>query len=233
MPRHCLVFIGFSLLDRTEGAVLSLGFFMKNGSDSAKSSETGTPITKGMDCQLRWWRVSFWTMAVVLGFFHTWANHHYLINADAMSYLDIADAYLRGDWHAAINSYWSPLYSWLIALALLIVNPSSYWKFSVLHLANFAIYLLALWSFDFLIHELIRFNRKRRSELLGDTLVSIPDWAWLALGYPLFIWSSIYLIGISQESPDLLMAGLLYLACGFLLLIRHQRDSWISLMWLG
>jgi hypothetical protein len=28
--------------------------------------------------------------------------------ADGISYLDIGDAYWRGDWHMAINAFWSP-----------------------------------------------------------------------------------------------------------------------------
>jgi hypothetical protein len=31
---------------------------------------------------------------------------------------DIGDAYVRGDWHSAVNAYWSPLYSWFLGLAL-------------------------------------------------------------------------------------------------------------------
>ena len=32
--------------------------------------------------------------------------------SDGVSYLDIGDAYFRGDWKAAVNAYWSPVYSW-------------------------------------------------------------------------------------------------------------------------
>lgn len=36
------------------------------------------------------------------------------INADGISYISIARRYLAGDWYAAVNSYWSPMYSWLL-----------------------------------------------------------------------------------------------------------------------
>jgi hypothetical protein len=39
------------------------------------------------------------------------------IGPDSRSYSEIARAYLRHDWAMAINAYWSPLYSWLIAIA--------------------------------------------------------------------------------------------------------------------
>lgn len=206
---------------------------MKDTRNLIKPTETETPITEGRNRRLRWLEIGFWLMAFVLGFLHVWAEHHYLTNADAMSYLDIAEAYLRRDWHTAVNAYWSPLYSWLIALALLVVKPSSYWKFAVVHLVNFAIYLFALGCFGFLIHELVRLHRSLRGELLAASLVILPDWALVALGYSLFIWSTLYLIIVPEESPDMLVASLVYLACGILLRIRRQPSSWVSFVFLG
>ncbi len=171
-------------------------------------------------------------MAVVLGFCHVWADHHYLTNADAMSYLDIAEAYLRKDWHTAVSAYWSPLYSWFIALALL-AKPSPYWKFVVVHLVNFAIYLFALGCFRFLIHELVHLNRDRKDELFATGIVMLPGWALVAIGYPLFIWSTLYLMSIAVESPDLLIGAAVYLACGLLLRIRRQPMSWVPFALLG
>lgn len=177
--------------------------------------------------------VAFGLVAVVLGFCHVWADHHYLSNADAMSYMDIAEAYLRRDWQTAVNAYWSPLYSWLIAVALLVVRPSSYWKFSVIHLVNFAIYLFALGCFAFLIQELVHFNRSRKDALLAAGHVMLPGWALVALGYPLFIWSSLYLLFLALESPDMLVASFVYLACGLLLRIRRQPSNWVPFIFLG
>jgi hypothetical protein len=177
--------------------------------------------------------IAFALMAVVLGFWHVWSDHHYLSNADALSYLDIAEAYLRRDWHTAINAYWSPLYSWLIALALLVVRPSSYWKFGVIHLVNFAIYLFALGCFAFLIQELVHFNRSRKDALLAEGFVMLPGWALVALGYPLFIWSSLFLLFLALESPDMLVASFVYLACALLLRMRRQASNWVPFVLLG
>jgi 4-amino-4-deoxy-L-arabinose transferase-like glycosyltransferase len=172
-------------------------------------------------------------VAIVLGFFHAWANHHYLTNSDAMSYLDVAEAYLRRDWHVAVNAYWSPLYSWLIALALLIVRPSPYWKFAVLHVVNFAIYLFALGCFTFLIREMLRRHRSQSAEILAAGLVTLPVWALLMLGYSLFIWSSLFLITVPVESPDMLVAAFTYFATGILLRIRRRPSDWLPFLLLG
>lgn len=172
-------------------------------------------------------------LAIVLGFAHVWADHHYLMNADAMSYIDIAEAYLRKDWHTAVNSYWSPLYSWLIAVGVAIVKPSPYWKFAIVHLVNFGMYLFALGCFCFLMREMLRRQRSRRAELLKQDLVELPDWALLALGYSLFIWTSLFLVTLQLESPDMLVAAFVYLATGTLLRIRRQPSSWLPFALLG
>ena len=39
----------------------------------------------------------------------------YRIAGDEISYINIAKAYSAGNWGAAINGYWSPLYSWLMS----------------------------------------------------------------------------------------------------------------------
>lgn len=205
---------------------------MRNSHDLSKPSQDQTQ-TENESRNLKRVELAFWLMAFLLGFIHVWSDHHYVMNADAMSYLDIAEAYLRRDWQAAVSSYWSPLYSWIIAAALAIVRPSPYWKFAVVHIVNFAIYLFALGCFSFLIHEAVHRIRSQRAELLAAGLVTLPDWALLAIGYSLFIWSSIFLVTIRLESPDMLVAAFVYLATGIVLRIRRDPSKWLPFIVLG
>ena len=50
--------------------------------------------------------VFFWVLAVALGLLHAW-NGRYEVSPDGISYLDMGEAYLRGDWAMAVNGYWS------------------------------------------------------------------------------------------------------------------------------
>ena len=149
---------------------------------------------------------------------------------DGLSYLEIGEAYLRGDWGAAINGYWSPLYSWLLGLTLLILRPTPYWEFPAVHLVNFIIYLCALGCFHFFLRELIAYHRTRTLE---RHVLSLPAWAWWALGYALFIWSSLTMIPLSLVTPDLCVAALVFLAAGILLRIRCGSISWVTFSLLG
>jgi len=149
-----------------------------------------------------------------------------------MSYIDVAEAYLHQDWSTALNSYWSPLYSWLLALAFAIIKPSPYWKFSVLHLVNFAIYLFALGCVDFLLQETSKFHRSRE-EAHDQGFVFLPQWAWTGLGIPLFIWLALYVNTVAIGTPDLIVAGIVYLSCGLLLRRRRRGLYWLNSALLG
>jgi len=89
-----------------------------------------------------------WTATIAAGLLQALALR-FSISGDGNSYLDVASAYLRGDFANAINAYWSPFYSWLIALVLWVFKPSACWETTILHLLDFAGLLVALRSFEF------------------------------------------------------------------------------------
>jgi hypothetical protein len=175
-------------------------------------------------------KATFWLLAIVLGLSQAWVSRH-LMKPDGISYLDMGDAYFRGDWNMAINAYWSPLYAWLLGLAMRLLRPSAYWEFTVVHLVNFIIYLCALASFDFFLRQLIRCQRINVGA--AKESMALPTWAWLVLGYSLFIWSSLILISVKEEGPDMCVAAFVYLACAIVLRIRMGELSWLTFGALG
>jgi len=166
----------------------------------------------------------------VSSFLQAWANR-FAIDPDGVNYLDIAHAYFRGDWKMALNSYWSPLYSWVVGFVLHLFKPSLYWESTVLHLVNFAIFLLALWSFEFFLAALIRCQHATRSS--GDPRAPLPECVWWALGYPLFLISTLVMVPLSLSTPDLCVAALVYLAAGMVLRIRAGDLRWRNFAALG
>lgn len=178
-------------------------------------------------------RSAWWGLAATLGFAHAWANRSDLLSSDGLSYFDIATAYLRGDWAHAINAYWSPLYSWLLAAALWIFNPSAYWELSVMRLVNWVIFLYAMACFDFLMREFLRWRHAKISTLPEEMRTDPPNWVFLILGYSLFIWFTIFQIKIPQEHPDVLLSGFIYLIVGLLLRIQRGRANWAVFVALG
>jgi hypothetical protein len=52
---------------------------------------------------------TFCLVAFLLGAAQAWTYRDTLSSVDAVSYLDIADAYRHGRWDEAVNGYWNPL----------------------------------------------------------------------------------------------------------------------------
>src|SRR5208282_1588383 len=140
--------------------------------------------------------------ALVLGLIQVWANRFYM-TSDGISYLDMAAAYLRGDWHTAINGYWNPLYSWLMGIGLLVLRPSTYWEYPAVQLINFGIYAATVASFEYFLRGLLQ----KQKNAMTISLIA----------YALFLWSSLELIQVSMVNPDMLVAASVYTALGALL----------------
>lgn len=86
-----------------------------------------------------------------VGFLSAYAERNQ-INPDGVSYLDLADAYARGNWEQAINSYWSPLYS--VVLAAVIPKVPSSWELVTAHAVNAIVFTIAVVGFDLLLNRL-------------------------------------------------------------------------------
>jgi len=180
----------------------------------------------------RWVSFGFRLLALILGGLHTWAAAtSYSMNADGISYLDIGDAYMRGDWETAVNPVWSPLYSWILGPIMAVFKPTMRWEFPLAHLVNFAIYLCAFVCFEFFWRQLWVYQQEKTAE--SPNQFTFPNWAWWGLGYTLFIWTSLALIEIWAVTPDMLMAALVYVAAG-LLVRQHLGDTrWRSFLLFG
>jgi hypothetical protein len=169
-------------------------------------------------------RLTCWCLALLLGAAQAWATR-FTMNPDGISYLDIGDAYWRGDWHNAINACWSPLYSWILCFFLKVLNPSIYWEYPLVHLVNFLIYVAVLASFEFFLRTFIEDRKRQDQELAkgGQTGLSEPSW-WF-LGYALFVATSLLLISVGQMTPDMLVAGFVYIASALTLRIRADGGT--------
>ncbi|EKU96469.1 hypothetical protein Lepto7375DRAFT_0471 [Leptolyngbya sp. PCC 7375] len=177
-------------------------------------------------------KLVFWTIAIILGLAQAWGNRYQFFSGDIISYIEMGEAYLRGDWEVAIHGYFSPLYPLILSSFLSIFTPSMYWEIFAVKIVNFFIYLFSLVGFELFLSGFINFYKKKsRNESQEQYL--IPDWIWLVLGYFLFLWAAIKWIGVHTDTPDMLVAGLVYLAMGIVLRINTGNDSWINFAFFG
>jgi hypothetical protein len=170
----------------------------------------------------------FWALAIVLGLLQAWASRFDLVN-DTVCYLDIGDHIWRGQWSMAINGVWNPLYAAILGAAVGLFHPSLYWEYPLVHAIVFLIFLLTLSGFDFLLRELIALRREK--ETVEE--FSVPGWVWQTIGYAVFLWSSLHLIGIQETNPDMLVAACFYLACALIVRIHRAAAGWPTYVGLG
>jgi hypothetical protein len=133
-----------------------------------------------------------------------------IVNEDGVSYLDLADAWRRADWATAINAYWSPLYAWILAIALKMSGGTVGEELAAVHLANGILFFVAFGAFLLLLRE------------IGPP-AAFKESIWLAIGGGLFFWTSLDLITVDDVTPDMCAAALVYAAAWAL--VRARRSG--------
>ncbi|MCU1303001.1 MAG: hypothetical protein JWQ87_3285 [Candidatus Sulfotelmatobacter sp.] len=155
---------------------------------------------------------------LVLGLLHAWLGR-FSMNPDGISYLDVGDAFVHHNWAVAVNAWWSPLYPWTLGLVLSIIRPSPKWEFPIVHLVNFAIFVVALLGFRFLLQAALAFVHGKAT---NSKLVNLPDWAVTLTGYAIFLWVSLEILTIYSVAPDLAVSACICFSTGAFLRLRDR-----------
>ena len=152
------------------------------------------------------------------------------MNPDGISYIEIAQR-AETNWHALVNGYWSPLYPLLLSVMFQLVRPSPYWEFTAVHFFNFALYLASLLCFEWFLRELLAARAQALNPTAALGRVSEKTlWLW---GYVFFFWVSRHWLSLVAVTPDLCIAGLVYLATALLLRLQRGKNSPSAYMALG
>lgn len=161
----------------------------------------------------------FLVVALLFGLLQVWACR-YALTPDGMDYLDLAREIAAGHWAAVANGYWGTLNSVLLApLFHLHLSPER--ELLLAHLEGVLILQLAFLAFRFFLNaslDMISLN----ADAKNVDVPALPEWALCALGYSLFLWSSLGIVTVSLIGPDLLVTAFIYFAAGWLLRLRPQ-----------
>lgn len=161
-----------------------------------------------------------------LALFQTWTGL-WRLNPDAVSYLDIADAYARRDWGAAFPAHWSPMLPLSLSLARLIGGTSGTTEILLAHAVNLLWFMIAGAGALFFCRELLASNEPVGGRNEGG--------AWWFFSFGLIAWSSFCLLTLWIVSPDYGVMAVFFAQCGVLLRLRrgNSRLLWVVLGLLG
>ena len=174
-------------------------------------------------------RILFGCATLLSGLLQAWA-WRYAVNSDGISYLDIADMYLRHNWRAAVNAYWSPLYSIILAVGFQVFHPNATWEAAWVHGINLLILFFAAACFEFLLGQMVDCLHTAADPAFNFPL---PAWALRTLGYVLFLWTTLKFTPVSLVTPDLLVTAFIFLAAGVLLRMKTGRVTIANCFALG
>jgi hypothetical protein len=154
---------------------------------------------------------------VVFAAAHLWASR-FQMNADGISYLDIGDACFRGNWRAALNLHWSPLYPLVLGAARRVFPVPMKWEYPLVHAVNFVIFLLVIPCFEFFWGSAFRSD--------GNSAERLPstEAAWWLIGYVMLAVTAQMQRAIEFVTPDLIVTGVLFLAAGMLMRVRSGKS---------
>ena len=162
-------------------------------------------------------------VALVQALIHAWQNR-YDIWSDGLSYLDMAEAFSKGDWKTAANGTWSPLYPFLVGGVMAAFRPSRLMEGPAIQVLNLVILALAAAAFIFLVRELSRLDAG--SPVLDTSAARSSPWGnGLALIAAVIFTQTALSDFIRNDyvSPDLTVAAAFFLTTG--LLVRVQRGA--------
>ena len=173
-------------------------------------------------------------IVLLMGARCAFAGRNLPVGADGVAYLDIARSYLRHDWHTAVNGYWGPLYSWLLAIGMRFFHPGIHTEFAMARTLNFALFTAAVFTFSRFWRALADWSKR-----IGDDESSIPyvsPLVWIGLGYLLFLVNFIW--NVDEVTPDILVATIVFAIAAVLFKLNfklndNRRHSIVAYVWLG
>jgi hypothetical protein len=173
--------------------------------------------------------IQFWFAVGAFGSaFLAWGSRHFM-NPDGLSYLDMASETVQTGPHNLVNLNWSPLYPCLIALLMLIFRPTPDLEVPSLHFLNWLIFVTTELCFVFFLRTWCM----QKQDFTADEEDSPRYGILVPFAFWLFFWCIIQFIPLSLVTPDLCVAGIVFLAAGICSQLSRPTSGWKHYFALG
>ena len=174
--------------------------------------------------------LAVWIAMAICWFIQGYTSRHTLIAADGISYIEIAYGVLEGNWHALLNTYWSPGYSLVLAAFLKVFHPRPQYELPMMRLVGWLTLVACLGAFEYFVCAFLRFRQSLESASGGQEEPLLPAREFRVLAYALFFWCTTVLVPSSTEHPDILVFLIYLLASAIamdLLTVRRGYARYI------
>jgi len=155
-------------------------------------------------------------------------DSRYSGDPDSISYVDMAQNVVRGNFGALVNLYWSPLYPALNALLFAIFHPRPENVLPLMHFTGVLMFAAATAGFVFFITRWLRVTAPPVGEAPADRARLLVFWSWC-----IFLWVALRLISLTAAQPDMLTFAALLFAAGICLQIFESGGRPLQYVLLG
>jgi hypothetical protein len=116
-----------------------------------------------------------------------YANYdNYQIDGDAVSFMDISDTLLNGNFFLAANGYWNPAYAAALALGKMIAKPSLWAELQTYYYVNLFIFGAAIASCIYFVFSLLPLRDRIFKQQGGTPALSAPLLVLASLSFLFF-----------------------------------------------
>ena len=166
----------------------------------------------------------------VAAILQTWCSRG-TFSPDLLPYLWGARKLLANGWNASANAYWSPLYSWLLAVPMSLHLMSSSTELLWAHIITLGVFFFAMLSWHVLLNHTLRLAAIRAA-WKPAAWARIETW-WYFTGCAIFLYATFEWLPNSLCTPDLLVASFILLSAALLAAILCRDRGWPSYIALG
>jgi len=173
-------------------------------------------------------RAGFWIIGILCGGIMAYTTR-FFINGDAIAYIEMGEAFRKGDWSGVVNLTYSPGYPALLGLAQAILQTNPLNELPLLRITNLFCFALAMAACD-LVMWFVR-REAHRFWSAGETPLPLPIIS--ALCYSMFLVSSLVFVRIRLINPDMLIVAIVLGCMAAILWIRENPDKYFRYGVLG
>ena len=139
----------------------------------------------------------------------------YEIDGDAVAFMDISGALIRGDFAKVVNGYWNPGYPALLALGQLLFHPSRWTELQVFYFVNLAIFAGAIAACAYFALGLVPL--RDRALKAANARPALPGPALVLAALSVLFFAFQRELSLGKVRSDGLLLLLFLLTAGFLL----------------
>ena len=152
------------------------------------------------------------------------SNKEYIFN-DTVSYLEISNLILKGQFYDSFNSYWSPLYPIVVSFfSLLLFQIED--PYLIIQTASIFIYLIQTYCFYFFLKTFLKYNIIDEKNYLDKNTI-------LIFGLLLYLICCHFFIPSSFKTPDTLVGCFLFLSFAKIISLTKEENNNIPYILLG